>query len=107
MTIVISGRPYPGDLADISRGGLLVRSPVPIELSSRVRISLQVLPDRTCEGEGEVVRQARDLGFGCEFDELNAELVEFIDDIGRLRDALQGDFLRSVVGPTLTVQNLG
>lgn len=100
---MLDGQPIPGDLVDISEGGLLFRCRASIEIADNVRVTLEVWPDKTCTGSGRVVRMASDRGFGVQFEETNDALREFVADIRRLRDELHNDFLSRVVNPMVTV----
>ena len=104
LTIVVDGTALPANIVDISRGGLRIHARAPIALSNRVVVRTRLLPQRDCEGEGEVVRIGIHGDFGVEFDTTSAELGEFLDDLVNVRDELESRLLRSVVDPTIFVE---
>jgi len=105
VTVMLDRRPVPGDLVDISGGGLLFTCRAAVEISDLVEVEIRVTPDRTCSGQGTVVRASNDRGFGVEFSDCNPAMKEFVGDLLQLRAELQGDFLANVVNPMVFVRS--
>lgn len=103
VTVMVERRPVPGDLVDISAGGLLFHTRVAIETEQSVEVTLTVAPNRVCTGAGLVSRVAQGRGFGVKFYEANDAMREFVADLLLLRDDLRSDFLSRVVNPMVVV----
>lgn len=85
-------------VADISRGGVFIRSRAPLEIGTRVELRFTIILEdvETIEGEGEVVRcvsEGPNPGMGVVFTELTAPSKLVIERLLAARDALE----RSVI----------
>ena len=103
VTVMVDRRPVPGELINISCGGLLFQTRIDVATKDAIEVTLSVAPDRQCKGAGAVVRSGRGLGFGVEFSTMNEAMSEFVDDLLTLRDDLRSDFLSRVVNPMVVV----
>ena len=101
---MLDNRPVPGDLVDISAGGLLFSCRAEIEVKDTVKVQLHVMPDRKCVGVGAVVRSAGGRGFGVQFQNVNDAMRGFVTDLCSLRDELKVEFLENVVSPMVVVR---
>lgn len=81
-------------VANISKGGVFIRSKNPLPVGTTVTLNFSVIVDdiETIEGEGEVIRvdmSAGSTGMGIAFQKLDQDSKELIDRIIRLHE--QGD----------------
>lgn len=104
VTVMLQSRPVPGDLVDISSGGMLFTCRAEVELADSISVQMQILPDKQCVCEGSVVRVAGGRGFGVQFKAMNQDMKEFVGDLFQLRNELQDDFLSNVVNPMVVVR---
>ncbi len=104
VTVMVNRRPVPGELINISVGGLLFQTRIEVTTEAAIEVTLSVAPDRQCMGAGSVVRSGHGIGFGVEFSTMNDAMSEFVTDLLTLRDDLRSDFLSSVVNPMVVVK---
>ncbi|MFC1611357.1 PilZ domain-containing protein [Myxococcota bacterium] len=94
-----------GELHNLSRGGLFVRTALRIEvdLEEFVLVEFCVAPTKArCVAQGRVIR-AEKAGFAVQFDELSDEFECFMNDLGLLQPGLRSDFLTNVLEPEIRV----
>lgn len=88
-------------------GGLLFSCRAPVEIHDSIEVRLDIAPDRSCRGEGQVIRVEQGRGFGVQFEASNDSMREFVADLLKLRDELRSEFLESVMNPTVVVRAIG
>jgi len=99
----MAGKPIPGDLRNLSAGGLCFHCRAPVTLSDEITLRFRLMPDRVCTARGEVVRYGTEKDYGIEFAETNDDLTEFLTDLLKLREDLHDDFIGQIMEPSLVI----
>ena len=105
LPVIVDAAPqgeFAAELVDISKGGLFLSSDVEVLERDQVRVTFLVLPDRSCDGTGRVVRTAEG-GFAVEFANCNPDLESFVQDLTNLSPELHTDFLSAVLKPHIRI----
>lgn len=96
----------PATLGNVALGGLYVRTPAPVDIGVRVKVSFRLVSKLVCEATGKVVWQRSDgehPGFGVSYEEANSQMSDFTKGLGRLPDKLRTFYLADVLDPRVQV----
>lgn len=91
----------PGRLAELSQGGMFVRSAL---LPERARAVLTLrIAGIACVAKGRIVRDSHVPGFGVAFETMNERMQRFLADFSGMRAENRPGFLHAVLDPAIDV----
>ena len=94
----------PGELINLSPGGIYFTSVISAEHGRAVTVSLRIVPDVLCAGFGTIVR-ADSGGFAIKWTSINDALRELTADIASMPHATRTELVTEMLDPVIQVSD--